>query len=90
MNNKNRHFRYRLGIDVGVIYDKLPYYGEILVGHTVEPMWVSDYRRTTAANAPFASRGDSSGTHQKELELWRDSGLDIGKAAAGWYRRPVK
>ena len=31
----------------GVIYDRLPYYGEILVGHTVEPMWVSDYRRDT-------------------------------------------
>ncbi len=31
----------------GVIYDRLPYYGEILVGHTVDPMWVSDYRRDT-------------------------------------------
>ncbi len=31
----------------GVIYDRLPYYGEILIGHTVEPMWVSDYRRKT-------------------------------------------
>jgi len=31
----------------GVVYDRLPYYGEILVGHTVSPMWVSDYRRLT-------------------------------------------
>lgn len=31
----------------GVIHDVLPYYGEILVGHTVPPMWVSDYRRDT-------------------------------------------
>jgi len=31
----------------GVVYDRLPYYGEILVGHTVPPMWVSDYRRDT-------------------------------------------
>ena len=31
----------------GVIFDRLPYYGEILVGHTVPPMWVSDYRRPT-------------------------------------------
>lgn len=31
----------------GVIYDSLPYYGEILKGHTVEPIWASDYRRAT-------------------------------------------
>ncbi|HEC14621.1 MAG TPA: hypothetical protein ENI72_02580, partial [Rhodospirillales bacterium] len=31
----------------GVIYERLPYYGEILVGHTAAPMWVSDYRRAT-------------------------------------------
>jgi tungstate transport system substrate-binding protein len=43
--------------------------------------------KIAAAKAPFASRGDSSGTHQKELELWRDAGLKPGKAAAGWYRQ---
>lgn len=31
----------------GVIHEKLPYYGEILLGHTVPPMWVSDYRQDT-------------------------------------------
>jgi CRISPR-associated endonuclease Csn1 len=31
----------------GVIHETLPYYGEILLGHTVPPMWVSDYRRAT-------------------------------------------
>ncbi|MEQ9519703.1 MAG: type II CRISPR RNA-guided endonuclease Cas9 [Parvibaculum sp.] len=31
----------------GVVHDTLPYYGEILLGHTVPPMWVSDYRRDT-------------------------------------------
>jgi len=31
----------------GQIFNRLPYYGEILVGHTVPPMWVSDYRRDT-------------------------------------------
>ncbi len=43
--------------------------------------------KIAAAKAPFASRGDSSGTHQKELELWRASGLEPAKAAAGWYRQ---
>lgn len=31
----------------GQVFDRLPYYGEILIGHTVPPMWVSDYRRDT-------------------------------------------
>lgn len=31
----------------GVVHSLLPYYGEILVGHTAPPMWVSDYRRET-------------------------------------------
>jgi len=31
----------------GEVGDLLPYYGKVLVGHTVDPMWVSDYRRET-------------------------------------------
>ncbi len=31
----------------GVIYDRLPYYGVVLRGHTVKPIWVSSYRRDT-------------------------------------------
>lgn len=34
----------------------------------------------------FVSRGDDSGTHKRELDLWRDLDLDIGTAAASWYR----
>jgi CRISPR-associated endonuclease Csn1 len=33
--------------ETGEFRDLLPYYGEILVGHTVDPMWVSDYRLPT-------------------------------------------
>jgi tungstate transport system substrate-binding protein len=33
-------------------------------------------RRIAAAKAPFASRGDDSGTHRTELRLWRAAGLD--------------
>ncbi len=43
--------------------------------------------KIAAAKAPFASRGDSSGTHQKEMELWRASNLDPAKISAGWYRQ---
>jgi len=31
----------------GEVGDLLPYYGKILLGHTVDLMWVSDYRRET-------------------------------------------
>jgi tungstate transport system substrate-binding protein len=31
-------------------------------------------RRIAAARLPFVSRGDSSGTHQRELALWREVG----------------
>lgn len=31
----------------GEIFDRLPYYGEILLGHTQAPMWVSKYRLDT-------------------------------------------
>lgn len=37
-----------------------------------------------AARAPFASRGDDSGTHSKELSLWEAAGL-APDPAQGWY-----
>src|SRR6266550_626072 len=33
------------------------------------------FRRIAAAGGPFVSRGDSSGTHVKELALWRAAGV---------------
>ena len=36
-----------------------------------------------AAGAPFASRGDDSGTYKKELDLWKKAGLD--PAGQSWY-----
>ena len=40
-----------------------------------------------AANKfPFISRGDNSGTHMAELQLWKDSGVDIDKDRGPWYK----
>ena len=40
-----------------------------------------------AANKfPFVSRGDNSGTHMAELELWKDSGINIDKDRGPWYK----
>jgi len=38
------------------------------------------------AQAPFASRGDDSGTHKAELALWQAAGVDVAKASGQWYR----
>lgn len=43
-------------------------------------------RKIAAAQAPFASRGDDSGTHKAELELWRAAGVDVAAASGTWYR----
>lgn len=34
----------------------------------------------------FASRGDASGTHERELALWREAGLDPSSFDASWYK----
>lgn len=47
---------------------------------------VAAYRNIAAARAAFVSRGDSSGTHAAELRLWRQAGVDVKAAGAGWYR----
>jgi len=40
------------------------------------------FRRIAGAGGPFVSRGDSSGTHVKELALWHAAGVT---PAPGWY-----
>jgi len=39
-----------------------------------------------AKNAPFISRGDRSGTHIAEINLWKASGVDIEKEKGPWYK----
>jgi tungstate transport system substrate-binding protein len=61
----------------------------VVIGPKEDPAMVSAARsapealgRIAAAKAPFVSRGDESGTHQKEKELWREAGTAPG---GGWY-----
>lgn len=42
-------------------------------------------QRIAAAEAPFVSRGDDSGTHKKELSLWDDAGQDPA-TLHDWYK----
>lgn len=42
---------------------------------------VDAFHRIHAAGAKMVSRGDNSGTHQKEMEIWRAAGLQPGGAS---------
>ena len=50
---------------------------------------LSDVREALAqiadSGARFASRGDDSGTHKKEVALWAAAGLDPQQASGTWY-----
>jgi tungstate transport system substrate-binding protein len=39
-----------------------------------------------AKQASFISRGDRSGTHIAELDLWKKAGIDIEKDKGAWYK----
>ncbi len=65
----------------------------IMVGPPNDPAGVAGSSDAPAAlskiaekQATFASRGDNSGTHKKELALWKDAGIDPTKASGAWYR----
>jgi tungstate transport system substrate-binding protein len=47
---------------------------------------VAALKKIAATKAPFASRGDRSGTHVAELNLWKAAGLDPAKDKPSWYR----
>jgi tungstate transport system substrate-binding protein len=77
----------------GVRRYEVMYNDFVLVGPKSDPAKVSGSKDIVAAlqkiktaQAPFTSRGDRSGTHFAELELWRSAGIDIAKDKGPWYR----
>lgn len=65
----------------------------VIVGPTADPAKIAGMGEApgalaaiAAAQATFASRGDDSGTHKKELGLWGDTDVDLGAASGTWYR----
>ncbi|MEO0681578.1 MAG: substrate-binding domain-containing protein [Pseudomonadota bacterium] len=65
----------------------------LLVGPAEDPAAVASARSAgealaviADAEAPFASRGDDSGTHRKELQLWAAAGVDPAPGSGDWYR----
>jgi tungstate transport system substrate-binding protein len=46
---------------------------------------VEALQKIAASKARFASRGDNSGTHKKEVALWRQTGIDPAAGSGTWY-----
>lgn len=47
---------------------------------------VAALRKLKDKGIAFISRGDKSGTHQAELNLWSIAGIDIAKEKGSWYK----
>ncbi|AZO80639.1 MULTISPECIES: extracellular solute-binding protein [unclassified Bosea (in: a-proteobacteria)] len=65
----------------------------VLIGPKSDPAGVAGTKDIVAAlkkiqekAAPFVSRGDKSGTHAAELNLWKVAGVDIAAQKGPWYR----
>ena len=77
----------------GVQRFEVMYNDFVLVGPKSDPAKVAGgkdivaaLQKIKSAQAPFASRGDKSGTHFAELDLWKSAGIDIAKDRGPWYR----
>jgi tungstate transport system substrate-binding protein len=77
----------------GVERKPIMYNDFVLIGPKADPAGVKGTKDIAAAltaikekQAPFVSRGDKSGTHSAELNLWKAAGVEIEKAKGQWYR----
>jgi tungstate transport system substrate-binding protein len=77
----------------GVKRQDVMYNDFVLIGPKNDPARVAGtrdvaaaFRKIKEAQAPFVSRGDRSGTHFAELEIWKLAGIDIAKEKGAWYR----
>ena len=64
----------------------------VIVGPKSDPAGIAGgaapeaLRKIKNASAAFVSRGDRSGTHIAEVNLWTMAGIDIAKDKGPWYR----
>jgi tungstate transport system substrate-binding protein len=65
----------------------------VLIGPKSDPAGIKGSKDIVAAlktimakGAPFISRGDKSGTHAAELNLWKAANIDIEAAKGPWYK----
>ena len=72
----------------GVMYNDF-----VIVGPKSDPAGVKGdpdvadaMKKIAGTKSLFASRGDDSGTHKREKELWKAAGIDQAAASGDWYR----
>ena len=77
----------------GVERKPVMYNDFVLIGPRSDPAGIKGTKDIAAAlktvqekGAAFVSRGDRSGTHSAELNLWKLAGIDLEKARGAWYR----
>jgi tungstate transport system substrate-binding protein len=65
----------------------------VLIGPKSDPAGITSMKDISGAlqsikdkRASFISRGDRSGTHIAELNLWKAAGVDIDQAKGPWYQ----
>lgn len=77
----------------GLARSDLMYNDFVIVGPSADPAGISGEASAAAsliaiaeAEVLFASRGDDSGTHKKEIALWQSADVDPSPASGMWYR----
>ncbi len=77
----------------GVERKDVMYNDFIIVGPPNDPAGIAGMKdakpalqKVAASKSVFASRGDNSGTHKKEMRLWKAAGIDPTGASGTWYR----
>ncbi len=76
----------------GVKRHDVMYNDFVIVGPVSDPAEIAGlreaaeaFKKIAEAKAPFASRGDDSGTNKEEMRLWKAAGIDAKKASGDWY-----
>ena len=77
----------------GVRRYEVMYNDFVLIGPRSDPAAVAGgkdviraFQQILESKALFVSRGDRSGTHIAELEIWKAAGIDIARSKGPWYR----
>ncbi|MDH3221587.1 MAG: substrate-binding domain-containing protein [Gammaproteobacteria bacterium] len=76
----------------GVARHDIMYNDFIFVGPPADPARIAGgksaldaLKRIADGKSKFMSRGDNSGTHKKEMALWKQAGTDPTQSSGSWY-----
>jgi tungstate transport system substrate-binding protein len=92
VHNKSAELKFEKA-GYGVNRRDVMYNDFVLVGPKSDPAKVGGgkdilvaFKKIEEAKAPFASRGDKSGTNAAELRYWKAAGIDPTTGRKSWYR----